>query len=232
MNKQIIGLIGGMGPFASARFLDLLLEKSAKSFGAKNGEDFPEIILDSVPVPDFISDTKSLPIAKQMLVTRVQRLSKLGCTKIAMVCNTGHVLFPELSKTSNGKMISLIEAVRDRVVSLGLKRVGILATTTTIRTSLFKKAFLSTNVFLINPEPSLQKLSETVIRSVIANKISPTIVKRLLSQTKRFIKNEELDAVILGCTELPLVFAGNKSDKIIDCLDILSDKLLKSEFSN
>lgn len=232
MNKKIIGLIGGMGPFASARFLSLLLEKSAKCFGAKNGDDFPEIILDSVPVRDFISNTESVSIAKRMLVSRVKKLSKIGCTNIAIVCNTGHILFPTLNEASGGKMVSIIDTVRNKVIAMGATRVGLLATKTTVNSRLFNRAFSDTDVFLLNPDLALQNLSERVIRGVIANSIRPSTIAKLVFQTNRFIKKEKLDAVILGCTELPLAFVNNKSEKIIDCLDVLSDKLLDSYFSN
>lgn len=229
-NNQKIGLIGGTGPFAGARYLSMLLEKSAKSFGAKNGDDFPEIILDSVPIRDFISDTKFLPLAKRMLTSRVKRLGRMGCTEIAMVCNTGHILFPALNKASGGRMVSIIDTVRNKVVAMGATRVGLLATKTTINSGLFKIAFSDTNVFLLNPDLSLQNLSERVIRGVIADNVRPSTIAKLVFQTNRFIKMKKLDAVILGCTELPLAFAGKKSEKIIDCLDVLSDKLLNNYF--
>jgi aspartate racemase len=226
-NTKVIGLIGGMGPFASARFLELLLEKSSNNFGAKNGDDFPEIVLDSIPVPDFISDTKSRPIAMNMLISRVKKLNKFGCTSIAMVCNTGHILFPELSNVSEGKMISLIDAVRDRVVASKIKRVGLLATKTTIKSNLYQNAFAGTGINIINPDIKTVEICEKVIRSVIANKVSIQLVEKLVQRTRIFIEEEKVDGIILGCTELPLVFPKNKLPNIIDCLDVLSDKLLE-----
>jgi aspartate racemase len=225
-NNKIIGLIGGMGPFASARFLSLLLEKSSKNFGVKNGDEFPEIVLDSIPVPDFISDTESLPTARRMLTSRIKKLNKFGCTTIAMVCNTGHILFPELSRASDGKMISLIDTVRDRVVSLKIKRVGLLATKTTIKSNLYQNAFAKTEVNIIDPDNKTVEICERVIRGKIANTVSKESTKELLDKTEEFIKKEDLDAVILGCTELPLAFPKNKPKNIIDCLDVLSDSLL------
>lgn len=230
-NKKIIGLIGGMGPFASARFLQLLLEKSVSDFGAKNGSDFPEILLDSVPINDFISDTSSVPLARKTLVTRVKTLEKAGCTSIAMVCNTGHILFPDLSRASRGKMISLIESVRDRVSQRKMKRVGLLATKTTIQSKIFNKAFDGTGIQLINPDIKTLELCEEAIRGVIANEDLKKIRKSLNKQVEQFIQKERLDGIILGCTELPLVFP-QKPKNFIDCLDVLSDRLLKINYEN
>lgn len=233
MNKnKIIGLIGGMGPFAGARFCTLLLEKSSRVFGAKNGDEFPEIVLDSVPVPDFISDTKRLPEAETMLVSRIKKLNRFGCTTIAMVCNTGHILFPLLSSVSGVKMVSLINAVRDRVVAKKFKRVGLLATRTTIKSNLFQNAFLGTGINIVNPDNKTIDICEKVIRGVIANTNSKRLINELITRTDEFIKKRKLDGIILGCTELPLAFPQNKLNDIIDCLDVLSDALLEDFFVN
>lgn len=225
-NKKVIGLIGGMGPFAGARFLQILLEKSAKDFGAKNGDEFPEIILDSVPVPDFISNAQSMPQAREMLISRIEKLNKFGCTTIAMVCNTGHVLFPELSTASGGKMVSLIDSVRDKVIESGLKRVGILATRTSLKSGLYQNSLAKVGILAIKPDDVTIEASERVIRSVIANNVTNQSVNELVKQTGKFIKRENLDGIVLGCTELPLAFPRNDFQNVIDCLDVFSDKLL------
>jgi len=229
-NKKIIGLIGGMGPFASAEFVKLLLEKSVRDFGVKNCDEFPEILLDSIPIPDFISNTKSVPVATKMLISRVKKLNKFGCTTIAMVCNTGHILFPILSKNSNAKMTSLIDTIRSKVVLLGFKRVGLLATKTTINSNIFKDAFAGTGTKIINPNEKDIKICEAAIRRVIAGKGFEPKTDKLQKMTKKFIKKQNLDGVILGCTELPLAFPKNKIPNVVDCLDVFSDKLLEDFF--
>ncbi|MEK7497489.1 MAG: amino acid racemase [Patescibacteria group bacterium] len=231
-NKKIIGLIGGMGPFASARFLQTMLEKSCSNFGAKNGNDFPEIVLDSIPVPDFISNTSRLPEAEALLISRIKKLDKFGCKTVAMVCNTGHILFPKLSRTSNAKMISLIKAVRSRVIELKLKRVGILATKTTLNSNIYKQAFSRTGIKIINPDEEIINVCEGVIRKVIANENTKSSVSGLIAKTISFAAKQKLDGIILGCTELPLAFPKDKKFKfkVIDCLDVLSDSLLNDAF--
>ena len=221
-----------MGPFAGARFCMLLLEKSSKIYGARDGDKFPEIILDSVPIQDFISDSKSLPKARKMLVSRIKKLNKFGCTKIAMVCNTGHLLFPELSKASEGRMISLIDVVRDKVLASNFKRVGLLATRTTIKSNLYKNAFAGTNVNIINPNNETIEICEKIIKGRIANINSRELTSKLLVKTNEFLEKQKLDGIILGCTELPLAFPKNKPKKFIDCLDVLSDTLLEDYYKN
>lgn len=222
-----IGLIGGMGPFASAKFLSVFLNKIVAETGIRDAHQFPEILLDSIPIKDFISDTNTIQEAKEILSDRVLKLSNLGCTKIAMVCNTGHILFPELNKISGGKMISIVESMKNHIVKTKAKRIGILATPTTINTKLFQDAFEKTNIIVKSPNPVLLKLTEKSIRDAISGKLNTNKKQQLIKLTQNFIKNERLDCAILGCTELPLIFDHTKSNKIVDCLEILSNRLLE-----
>ncbi len=226
LNKQKIGIIGGMGPFAGSKLLEILLNRSS-ALGAKNSCDFPEILLDSVPIKDFISDTKSVPSTRKILSNKISDMACQNCQKIAIACNTAHIMFRELNVTSGGRMISIIDAVKEKVIASNPTRVGLIATPTTIKTGLYQKAFSNTKVKLILPDKFLIKLTERAIRNEISGKPNESVRKRLLDQTIEFMINKKLDLVILGCTELPLVFEDFRSSKFIDCLEALSEKLIE-----
>lgn len=230
--KNIIGVIGGMGPYASAYFYKLLIKKSTEEYGAKNNDDYPEIVIDSVPVPDFISDTKCLSAAKKTLVSRVKALNNFGCNIIAMACNTGHLLYPDLVKNSQVPFISLVELVCMKAKDRGMKRVGLLATETTIKTELYHKILKQEKIEVINPDDDFLKKQEDIIRFVVANGETKKFENVLSDMTGKFIENNNLDGVILGCTELPLVFPNGKFKNTIDSLEILADYLLKNFYDN
>ncbi len=214
-----------MGPFASSKLLEMLLDRSS-FLGAKNSCDFPEILLDSVPIKDFISDTRSVSSSKKILSNKVTNMANQKCQKIAIACNTAHIMFPELNEISGGRMISIIDAVKEKVTAIGVSKVGLIATPTTITSSLYQKAFKDTGVELVIPGMSLIRLAEKSIRDEISGKPNNQLRKLLLNQTIDFMVKNKLDLVILGCTELPLVFKDFKSDKFIDCLEALSEKLI------
>lgn len=223
--NKIIGLIGGMGPYASSYFYNLLLKKSGEIYHSANNNDYPEILLDSVPVPDFISDTQHLVSARRMLISRVERLNDFGCSTIAMVCNTGHILYEDLSSRSKAEFVSLIDIIAKQAQKLDLKKVGVLATQTTIRLKLYDKVLLAFGIEVFYPVGRAQKMYEKIIRSVIAGRAA-IFPKKLFQMTKEFVENNKLDGVILGCTELPLVFPKYRFNNIIDGLDVLAKELL------
>ena len=228
-NNKIIGVIGGMGPYASAYFYKLLLDKSRDFYGAKNNNDYPEILIDSIPVPDFISDTKNLEKARGILSERMKRMNDYGVSVIGMTCNTAHILYKDLAKLSEVGFVSIIDAVSEKVSDLGLKKVGLLATQTTIFQGLYREALSKTEIFCVNTDLRTQLLHEKIIRNVIAGKEVQT--KQLINQVEKFIKRENLEGIILGCTEMPLIFPKERFVNVIDCLDVLASKLLEKYYN-
>lgn len=225
MKNRKIGLIGGMGPYASAYFYKLLLDKAAMDFGAKNNDEFPEILLDSIPVLDFIADTVRLGEAKRMLVERVKILTK-NTGVVAMVCNTGHILAKDLSKASGGKFVSMIDLVAKEAKGRGYKRVGVLTTRVTRETGLYVRSLEKFGIESVNINGKIEKAHEQIIREVIAGKLDQAHGQKLYQMAEKFVVENELDGIILGCTELPLVFPKDKFKNVIDCLDVLADELL------
>lgn len=231
IKNKIIGLIGGMGPYASAYFYKLLLKKSSGSYGARDNNDFPEILIDSVPVPDFISDTNKLKDAKNMLKFRILKMNHFGVKSIGMICNTGHILYKDLSKISKSKFYSMINLVAAEAANRKLLKVGVLATPTTIKANLYGDALAKMGIKTVYPENKSIKLHESIIRNVISGADGEVDLNNLVQSTKTFINQNKLDGIILGCTELPLVFPKEKFTNVIDCMDVLADKLLEKYYN-
>lgn len=138
--KKVIGILGGMGPQASAHLVSLLVELSAKEFGAKNCDDFPEVVLDSIPIPDFIADKKNEKVALKILKDRVKRMSEMRVGMLAISCNTAHILLNQLQLRSKVPFVSMIDAIAKEVRRCGIKKVGLLASPTTFDSGIFQKA--------------------------------------------------------------------------------------------
>lgn len=226
--KNIIGILGGMGPQASARLVDMLIEMSTKAFGAKNGEDFPEIILDSIPVPDFISDSKNLKPALDMLKERVRLLSRMNVSSLAIACNTAHIFLDDLQSISDAPFVSIVDELAKRVRMEGIIRVGLLASPSTIRFGIFEKALNESNIKVIIPTKKEQIILEKIIRNVISgNKLnSDTLQLRFIANS---LEKKSAQGIVLGCTELPIIFPKKFSIPVFDTLEILAQALLRSK---
>lgn len=139
--KSIIGILGGMGPQASAHLVRLLVEMSTKEFGVRNCDEFPEIILDSIPHPDFISNKRNKKTALMILKKSVRRMNKMQVSMLAIACNTAHILLDELQSVSKISFVSIIDEIMKELRKKRINKVGLLASPTTFKSGIFQKAF-------------------------------------------------------------------------------------------
>lgn len=230
--SNLIGLIGGMGPYATSYLYKLLLDKSRLDYGARRNCDYPEVIIDSLPIPDFISDLDFVGVAKEEILSRVKMLTIYGSRKIFMVCNSGHIFEGEMRLASKGRFISLIDLVTNKINSLQGKRIGLLATPTTIKMKLYGQK-IKENINLYYPDQKILGEIENVIRGVIAGDTKKEN-KRLSDLVRKFIEKNKLDTIVLGCTELPVVFPREEFEgiEVIDSLDILASSILEQYYQS
>ncbi|MFA6270511.1 MAG: amino acid racemase [Candidatus Paceibacterota bacterium] len=225
-----IGILGGMGPQASARLYELLIAGTKAYIPSAIDSDYPEIVLLSVPIPNFISNKNDLEKAKQMLIARTLLLEEAGSIVNGMVCNTAHILLPHLEPITKVPFLSIPDLAAKEVKHRGYERVGLLGSPTTLSSNLYDNA-LNNIATVVKPRKKAAKQAEGYIYKQLQNNIKSTDTQAFRKLVKDFKQSENLDAVILGCTELPLVY-GKASNDVIDTLQLLSDGLLEAYFKH
>ena len=228
-NKKIIGVLGGMGPQASIYLYKMLIELSGTCFGAKNNDDFPEIIIYSTPVPDFISSCSRRKIAFKMLKQRVIKLNNFNVLYFAIACNTAHILIEQLQNVSKAPFLSIIDEVVKKVNGDKINKVGLLATPSTIKYSLYQKALKKRGINTVFPNKKEQSFTEKAIRNVLRGKILKSDREKLIIIANS-LKKRRAKGVVLGCTELPLVFPRKYSLPVYDSVKILAMALLQKYY--
>jgi aspartate racemase len=224
-----ICILGGMGPEASDYMYNTLIDLAVKDFGAKNNDQFPDITLFSVPVPDFISDELGKRKAYEMLRQKVVSVDKKSALCFSIACNTAHLLLGELQKNSSVPFISMIDEVVKKVRSEGFTSVGLLGTPMTIKSNLYSVELIQNNINVIKPTQAQINKLERVIRNVIAKKQTKND-QSTLKQIADDLKKRGAQAIILGCTELPLVFPKKYSLPSFNSVKILSYALLRKYY--
>lgn len=226
MKSKTIAILGGMGPEASVYLYKLLIEKAIKEFGARNNDEFPEILLYSIPVPDFISSNEKRQKALRMLKKRVNALNAIDISCIGIACNTAHVLLKDLQEVSKAPFVSMIDEVALVVERDKLKTVGILGTPSTLRERLYETALEKNRLSSVAADEKAYPLLERAIRNVIAGETSSFDQKQLLKIADH-LKKQGAEGIILGCTELPLVFPSRYSLPVYNSVAILATALLR-----
>lgn len=218
-----------MGPQAGSYLYNTLISMATRD-GAKNNDDFPEIIIHSIPVPDFISNDQQRNIALAMLKERVIYADKLNVSCISIACNTAHILLDQLQKTSNSRFVSMVDEVVNSVVNSKVKVVGIMATPSTLRYKLYQKTLKKKRIRSIIPTRIQVRLLEKIIRNILQGKKNKNDEKKLVLIADS-LKEKGAQAIILGCTELPLIFPQKYCLPVHNSVEILAQSLLQVSFN-
>lgn len=230
MSKKILGVLGGMGPQASARFYNLVIEEARKR-GATRNEDYPHLLIDNIPVPDFISDAARQDDALLMMEQELLRLEGAGVALMGIACNTMHLHIERFRNTIRVPIISMVDEVIKRVKRDQRTCVGVLGTPTTIATGLYSRPLVEAGLEVRLPSSASQCETETIIRDVIAGRDFSELQEKLCRIALELVE-QGVDAIVLGCTELPLV-AGSAREKVrqvlwYDSLEILTEAFFES----
>lgn len=219
---KTIGILGGMGPEASANLYSKMIKYSQNKYGAVQDFDYPPIIIYSLPLIGFdetgIVDKEGV---KKQLIEGVKRLESAGCELIIIGCNTVHIFYKEMQSSVKIPILNIIEETKKEVLKFGYKKVGLFASETTTNTNLYQSKFKEEGIEVIQPNKVQQKTLNKVIEHVMGGnqKVDDIIV---LKDIARDYLKQGAEAVVMGCTEIPLAINQSHTDiKLFDTIEII-----------
>ena len=156
MSEKIIGILGGMGPEATA---DLYL-RIIKATPAKRDQDHPRVIIYSnSKVPDrtaAILGTGLSPMPE--LIRAGKRLEEAGVDFIIIPCNTAHYFVDQLQKELRVPILHMIRLSAEAAHKAypNVKKAGLLATDGTVKSGLYRIAYGEVDIEILEPAPEGQ----------------------------------------------------------------------------
>lgn len=221
--NPMIGILAGMGPKSTAPFIDLVVEECRRQYGAKNDDDFPPMMIYSLPTPFYLDRPVDHDAMKRTIVEGLQKLASTGADYIAMPCNTAHAYYAELRQSIDVPLLNIIEKT---VVNLPQKpqKSTLFATTSTSNTGLYQKAIRDKGHTFVFREEWQDRIN-AVIRSIKAgDDQAMAIWRELLDDVCR----EQIDHVVIACTDLNAVSAQAPPDvPVIDSSKCLAEAVVK-----
>jgi len=202
---KVIGILGGMGPQATIDLYQAIIDKTPAT---RDQEHIPTIIFSYPQVPDrteaIVGEGES-PVP--YLIEGAKLLERAGADFILIPCNTAHHFLPEVEKEVAIPIVNMIIETRDYILreKPGIKRVGLLATTGTIRAKVYHRVFEEKGIEILTPNERSQE--ELVMRAIYqyvkkSGDIPPA--KKLLIEAGRKLIALGSEVIIMGCTEVPL----------------------------
>lgn len=201
-DSAFLGLIGGLGPHASTRFLKTVYSIKDSYL---NEQELPRLLLLSDPcIPDR---TEMLLFGKEevlykIIKTSIEKLIAFGVDYIFILCFTFHYFMPQLTK-EYGKVLSLIDIALNQVL-LNKKKHLLLGTLATYQLKIFEKSIFwnAAKEFITVPTQQDQKTIYEIIHQI---KIGKSLDTNLYEKLKKLSSSYEAEYLLAGCTEFHLL---------------------------
>ena len=224
MSKKIVGIIGGVGPAATAE----LFKKVIENTDAAADCDHIRVLIDNNPkIPDrtrAIEEKTVAPVAP--MVSTGQGLVELGADFLVIPCVTAHFFYEKIQSALSVPLLNIVEETANFCAKKKITKVGVLATSGTCQTRIFDIEMKKHSIETIYPDDKEQEMVMHIIYDLI--KAGKDVNKELFKSCLGNFKKKGTDAVILGCTELPLVLEhGDFDTRFIDVLDVLAKAIVK-----
>lgn len=208
--EHTIGILGGMGPAATAD----MLSKFVRFRHAHRDQQHIPVIACSIPdIPDRSACLLSGgPSPYEYLERYLHLLEHAGAECIVIPCNTAHFWYDRLHAAASAEMISILDATLSELPS-GCKTLGLLATDATLATGLYQQKIKQRGLALLTPLGARQ---QAVMQAIYALKGGDEQRAQvlLLPEIEHLIA-AGADTLIMGCTEIPLII-GNHGARF-DC---------------
>ncbi len=223
MSDNILGVLGGMGPLASAHFM---LRLTMLTEADRDQDHIPAVLWSDPRVPDrtrgkLEGGADPLP----WLLRGIRGLRAAGCGAIAIPCNTAHGWYDDLAAEGLPILHIVDAAAAELRKSAPTGPIGLMGTAATLRMRLYQDRLESQGWTCIVPsEEEMQTRVSPAIRLVKANRVQDAY--QPLAETVHSLAARGARAVVLGCTEIPLgVQAGPWQAlpvPLIDTIDALA----------
>lgn len=202
MTKPVLGVIGGLGPIATAHFMELTIQMT----DAHIDQDNLDMIIYNFPsTPDrtdfILGKNPNSPLPAMLRAG--QAMVEQGADCIAIPCVTAHYFYEELESGIPAPIINGVAETANHLRCNGVTKAGIMATDGTIQTGILSRALEAVGITPVIPSAARQKdVMHLIYENVKAG--VPAEIDRF-----RAVQEELADwgaqTIILGCTELSLI---------------------------
>jgi aspartate racemase len=237
VSKNLLGVIGGLGPMATAHFMKLAVTMTE----AQRDQDNIDMMVYNFPsIPDrtgyILGSNLRSPLPG--LLNAGRNLHRQGASLIAVPCVTAHYFYEDLTAAIPTPIIHCIRETAAALKAQGVESAGIMATEGTVRPELISRELEQVGIRAVLPSASRQAdVNHLIYRNIKAGK--PAEMDRFYAVSQE-LKDRNAQVIILGCTELSVLKERYiLGSGFLDALEVLAQRSvtlcggrLKPEFRN
>ena len=174
---------------------------------------------------DYVSNQQYDSLA-DYLSEKIENLKATGAEVIALTAATMHIVYEQIVQKTSVNLVSIPKSVCEEIKKKGYKKVGLLGTIFTMEQDYMKKDLIESGIEVYVPEKSDRELvAKRIYEELEAGTVKESTLKEFIVIIEKMKKEQGIEALILGCTELPLLL--NKNNCPVDCLDCIEIHLQK-----
>ena len=219
-----IGIIGGLGPLATVKFMELLNDNLDNL-----SEEVEMVVINDPTTPDrtayILDNEKANPINN--ILEMVKKLEEFDVSLIVMPCNTASYFYKEINNNTSIHFINIVKETVEFLKERNIKKIGLLATEGTVKSGIYKELLNEVGIECIIPNIEEQKIISSVIYDEVKSGKKVDLDK--FYKVVNHLLQEGCEYIVLGCTELSaLRQLENLTDEfLIDAMQILAMNTLK-----
>lgn len=206
-----VGIVGGMGPESTVDYYKGIISEYMRRI---NDDNYPNIIIDSINMKEMLSyvSARDWDSLTDMLVKSIDTLAEAGADFVAIASNTPHVVFYRVQDKVRVPLLSIVEETCKKAQQCGFNRVGLIGTAFTMKENFYLDIFEANGMKIILPNIDEQQYIHKKLFSEIEMGIIKDETKYgMLAIIERMFEEDDIDSLILGCTELPLILKDGDS---------------------
>lgn len=224
---KTVGIIGGLGPETTSEFyLEIV-------FGCyqQNKVERPPILIWNVPLKYKIEeDLLKSAIGEERyipyLTCAAKKLEKAGADFLVTPCNSVHIFIDQVREAVRIPVLSIVEETTKFLKSRQISKVGILATSTTLKRKLYENALNKGGIKQVVPDDFDQAKIGKIINNIVLNRHANKDRKEILNIIEKF-KQKDIKTVILACTDLQILLPSHDDLEIYDTMKIFADAAVR-----
>lgn len=225
-----VGIIGGIGPESTVEYYRKIVSSYCKR--EANG-NYPQIIINSINMKKMLDLIRNGELGEvtAYLVSEVKKLADAGADFGLLASNTPHIVFDKVRQLSPLPLISIVEAACKKTIELRLSRVGLFGTKFTMQGGFYDEVLSKHDIEVVIPDEADQTyIHEKYMGELIKGILHDKTRSRLLNIIDKMKNKHDLQGLILGGTELPLILKKDDVSSIylLDTTEIHVESILEN----
>ena len=227
--QKVIGIIGGIAPPSTIDYYQKIIlgfQERGKT------SQYPSILINSIDMTRMLElvAKKEHNALVDYISGEIQKLRDGGADFAAMASNTPHIVFERLQKRSTIPLISIVDVTVAFAKKLGLKKLGLFGTKSTMQGGFYQAGFSREGIEIITPSLEAQNyIHDKYMNEFVKGIFLAETKKKLIDITREIIKLNSIEGLVLGGTELPFVLKEKDFENfvLLNTTEIHVDSILE-----